>query len=124
VVSGSCASVPDDLFESESCGHVKGPFAGARRDGSGRFELADKGSIFLDEVTEIPLELQGKLLRVLQERQVERVGEDQQRQIDVRVIAATNRELENEIQAGRFRRDLYYRLCVFPIELPPLRERR
>src|SRR5262245_2813389 len=124
LVTVNCASVPHDLFESEFFGHVKGSFTGALRDRTGRFELADKGSIFLDEVTEIPLELQGKLLRVLQERQVERVGEDQQRQIDVRVIAATNRELENEIQAGRFRRDLYYRLCVFPIELPPLRERR
>ena len=123
LVTVNCASVPRELFESEFFGHVRGAFTGAVRDRIGRFQLADKGTIFLDEVGEIPLELQAKLLRVLQEQQVERVGEDHVRQIDVRVIAATNHNLKEECEAGRFRRDLYYRLSVFPIELPPLRNR-
>src|SRR4029077_17280451 len=104
-------------------GHVKGAFTGAVRDRVGRFQLADKGTLFLDEVGEIPVELQGKLLRVLQEGIFERVGEDRARRVDVRIIAGTNRNLENEVEAGRFRRDLYFRLCVFPIEMPPLRDR-
>jgi transcriptional regulator with GAF, ATPase, and Fis domain len=123
LVTVNCASVPRELFESEFFGHVRGAFTGAVRDRVGRFQLAHRGTIFLDEVGEIPLELQSKLLRVLQDQQVERVGEDQVRQLDVRVIAATNHNLKQECELGRFRRDLYYRLSVFPIELPPLRSR-
>src|SRR5262245_50619545 len=123
LVTVNCASVPRELFESEFFGHVKGAFTGAVRDRIGRFQLADQGTIFLDEVGEIPLELQSKLLRVLKGQKVERVGEDHVRQLDVRVIAATNHDLKQECEAGRFRRDLYYRLSVFPIELPPLRNR-
>ncbi len=124
LVRVNCASIPRDLFESEFFGHVKGSFTGANRDRAGRFQVADGGTLFLDEVGEIPLDLQGKLLRALQEGAFSRIGEDQERSVDVRVIAATNRDLQAEVQAGRFREDLYYRLTVFPIRVPPLRDRR
>ncbi len=123
LVKVNCASIPDELFESEFFGHVKGSFTGAHRDRVGRFELADGGTIFLDEVGEIPLALQGKLLRVLQEKSFERVGEAHSMEVDVRVIAATNKDLEKAVEAGEFREDLYYRLSVFPVQVPPLRRR-
>ncbi|MGD9670623.1 MAG: sigma 54-interacting transcriptional regulator [Hyphomicrobiaceae bacterium] len=119
----NCASIPRDLFESEFFGHAKGAFTGAVSERVGRFELADGGTIFLDEVGELPLEHQSKLLRILQEKQFERVGEAKTRQVDVRVIAATNRDLGAEVENKTFREDLYFRLNVFPIISPPLRER-
>jgi transcriptional regulator with GAF, ATPase, and Fis domain len=124
LIKVNCASVPRELYESEFFGHVKGAFTGAVKDRSGRFEAADHGTLFLDEVGEIPLDLQGKLLRVLQEGQYERVGEEVTREVDVRIIAATNRDLQRDIMAGQFRQDLYYRLNVFPIEVAPLRRRK
>ncbi len=124
LVKVNCPSVPRELFESEFFGHVKGAFTGAHRERIGRCELANQGSLFLDEIGEIPLDLQAKLLQVLQDRQFCRVGEDRTRSVDVRVIAATNRNLPEEVKEKRFREDLYYRLSVFPIEVPPLRERR
>jgi transcriptional regulator with GAF, ATPase, and Fis domain len=123
LVKVNCPSIPKDLFESEFFGHVKGAFTGAHRDRVGRFQLADGGTIFLDEIGEIPIELQGKLLRVLQESEFERVGDDITKSVDVRVIAATNRDLEQLVISGKFREDLFYRLSVFPIDVPPLRKR-
>ena len=123
LVKVNCASIPKELFESEFFGHVKGAFTGAHRDRVGRFQLADGGTIFLDEIGEIPMELQGKLLRVLQESEFERVGDDITRSVDVRVIAATNRDLERLIVDGEFREDLFYRLSVFPVDVPALRDR-
>lgn len=119
----NCAAIAPELFESEFFGHVKGAFTGANKDRAGRFGLADGGTIFLDEVGEIPLALQGKLLRVLHEGQYERVGEDRTRKVDVRVLAATNRNLTKEVEVGRFRQDLFYRLSVFPLHIVPLRDR-
>jgi PAS domain S-box-containing protein len=123
LVKVNCASISKDLFESEFFGHVRGAFTGAHADRVGRMQLADGGTLFLDEVGEIPLDQQGKLLRALQEQQFERVGDDKTISADVRIVAATNRDLETEVREGRFREDLYYRLSVFPLTVPPLRER-
>jgi len=123
IIKVNCASIPRELYESEFFGHVKGSFTGAVRDRAGRFELADGGTLFLDEVGEIPLDLQSKLLRVLQEGTYERIGDEKTRKTDVRIIAATNRDLKSLIEKGTFREDLYYRLNVFPVEVPPLRKR-
>jgi formate hydrogenlyase transcriptional activator len=120
----NCSAVPEGLFESEFFGHVKGAFTGALKDKPGRFELADGGTLFLDEIGEVPLAMQAKLLRVLQEQELERVGDTRTRKVNARVIAASNRNLNKEVDGGRFRQDLFYRLSVFPIEVPPLRERR
>ena len=123
LVKVNCASIPSELFESEFFGHVKGAFTGAHRDRVGRFQLADGGTLFMDEIGEIPLDLQGKLLRVLQEGEFEQVGSDRTRSVNVRVVAATNRNLDKAVEDGTFREDLFYRLSVFPIDVPPLRER-
>ncbi|MCP4693789.1 MAG: AAA domain-containing protein [Desulfobacterales bacterium] len=120
----NCAAIPGELYESEFFGHVRGSFTGAVKDRVGRFQAAHRGTLFLDEVGEIPLALQGKLLRVLQEGRYERIGEEKTRQVDVRIISATNRSLKRDVENGRFRRDLYYRLNVFPLEIAPLRRRK
>lgn len=124
LVRVNCASIPKELFESEFFGHVRGSFTGAIKDRAGRFETAEGGTLFLDEIGEVPLDMQGKLLRVLQEKRYERVGDDRTRTANVRIVAATNRDLKKEVTAGRFREDLYYRLHVFPIHVIPLRERK
>jgi len=123
-VTFNCAAVPEQLAESELFGHEKGAFTGAHRTTRGRFEVADGGTLLLDEIGEMKLELQAKLLRVLQERHIERVGSTQPIPVDVRIIATTNRKLEQEVAAGRFRRDLYFRLNVISLSVPPLRDRR
>ena len=124
LIKVNCSAVPETLFESEFFGHMRGAFTGAMKDKPGKFELADGGTLFLDEIGEVPLAMQAKLLRVLQEQEIERVGDTRTRKVNVRVIAATNRDLKREAEAGRFRQDLFYRLSVFPIEIPALRERR
>jgi len=120
----NCAALPESIAESELFGHVKGAFTGATADRAGKFEVANKGSLFLDEIGELPLTLQPKLLRALQENEIQRVGSDRLLHVDVRVLAATNRDLEAEVAAGRFRADLFHRLNVYPLHVPPLRDHK
>src|SRR5205814_7144676 len=124
LIKVNCGAIPENLFESEFFGHARGAFTGALRDKPGRFEMADGGTLFLDEIGELPPAMQSKLLRVLQEQEIERVGEIRTRKVNVRVIAATNRDLKEEVNEKRFREDLFYRLSIFPVEIPPLRQRR
>ncbi|MBX9756938.1 MAG: nitric oxide reductase transcriptional regulator NorR, partial [Pseudomonadaceae bacterium] len=123
LISLNCAALPETLVESELFGHVRGAFSGAHADRQGKFELADGGTLFLDEVGELPLAAQAKLLRVLQSGQLQRVGSDREHRVNVRVLAASNRDLTEEVRAGRLRADLYHRLSVYPLRVPPLRER-
>jgi Nif-specific regulatory protein len=123
-VAQNCAALPETLLESELFGHKKGSFTGADHDKKGLFEIADQGTLFLDEISEMPISLQAKLLRVLQEGEIRPVGAVQSKQIDVRILCASNKPLEKEVEKGTFRQDLFYRLRVFPLHLPPLRERR
>jgi len=123
-VGQNCAAMPENLLESELFGHKKGSFTGAHEEKKGLFEIADGGTLFLDEITETPISLQSKLLRVLQEGEIRQIGATAEKKVNVRIVAATNRNLEKEVAEGRFREDLYYRLKVFPIRVPPLRERR
>jgi formate hydrogenlyase transcriptional activator len=123
MVKMNCGAIPQGLVESELFGHERGAFTGALQRRIGRFEMANKGTLFMDEVGELPTDIQVKLLRVLQEQEFERVGSGHSQQVDVRLVAATNRDLESEVSGGRFRRDLFYRLNVFPVRIPPLRER-
>ena len=124
LVTVNCAAIPTNMIESEMFGHVKGAFTGATRDRAGRFELANEGTIFLDEIAELPLELQAKLLRVLEAGEYERLGSDKTVKVDVRIIAATNQVLSEEVEKGKFREDLFYRISAFPISIPPLRKRK
>lgn len=124
LVTVNCTAIPDNLLESELFGHRKGSFTGAIRDKMGKFEQADKGTIFLDEIGELKIDLQSKILRVLQEREIDKIGENHPTRVNVRVIAATNRDLFKDVKEGKFREDLYYRLSVIPIQMPPLRERK
>ena len=124
-VAVNCAAIPDELFESEVFGYEAGAFSGAKKEGKpGKIELAEHGTLFLDEISELPYQAQGKLLRVLQEREVERLGGTSNKNVDIRIIAATNRDLKTLVQEGKFRQDLFYRLYVFDLKIPPLRQRK